>query len=214
MWPLDKKLDCDGKASPQDLFNCETKRGKICVSSTLNWTARFKVHQNCIKCLSTVQLSDNEVLLATAGDDGAVAFSRMLLAEIAGKDLPSQSIADSSVSQQGSLHRSSVLTSTLLIPKAHASAVTALQLIDSKCERPDSPKQYRFVTSGNDQRLKTWLLTIDMDKPGVEGFAVSKERNEATAIADVSSMDLVKNDETGTRGVVIAGIGLEVWPMI
>ncbi len=177
--------------------------------------ARFKIHQNCIKCLSTVQLSDNEVLLATAGDDGAVAFSRISSAKTTGKELLSPQTADSLIDLQETLHKSSAATSTLLLPKAHASAVTALQLLDSnpKSEGPDTLKQYRFVTSGNDQRLKTWLLTIDIDKPGVEGFAVSKVRNEATAIADVSSMDLVRNDEAGTRAVVVAGIGLEVWSM-
>lgn len=175
--------------------------------------ARFKIHQNCIKCLSTVQLSEYEVLLATAGDDGAVAFSRMSLAKKAAKEVSSQALDSFSDSQQQTLHWSSVVTSTLQIPKAHASAVTALQLVDSRSKGPDSPQQYRFVTSGNDQRLKTWLLTIDIDKPGVEGFAVSKERNEETAIADVSSIDLVKDDETGKREVVVAGIGLEVWSM-
>jgi len=209
VWPLDR----DGKGSTENLFSCETMRGNFCISSTLTWTARFKIHQNCIKCLSTVPLSDDEVLLATTGDDGAVAFSRMTLAKIAGKQVSSQSLLVSSLDQQRTLRESSVVTSTLLIPKAHASAVTALQLLDSRSEGMSSSKKYRFVTSGNDQRLKTWLLTIDIDKPGVEGFAVSKVHNQATAVADVSSMDLVINEEAGMRGVVIAGIGLEVWPM-
>jgi len=153
------------------------------------------------------------VLLATAGDDGAVAFSRMSLAKTAEKEVQSQSAVVPPITQQGTLRAFSAVISTLLIPKAHASAVTALQLLDSRSEGMSNSKKYRFVTSGNDQRLKTWLLTIDIDKPGVEGFAVSKVHNQATAVADVSSMDLVINEEAGMRGVVIAGIGLEVWPM-
>lgn len=188
-------------------------RGKICLSSILTWTTRFKIHQNCIKCLSTVQLSNDEVLLATAGDDGAVAFSRMSLAEITGKEVPSQSAADASVDQQGTLRGSSAVISTLLIPKAHASAVTALEYMGCESEGLDRPKQYRFVTSGNDQRLKTWLHAIDLEQPGVEGFAVSKERNVATAVADVSAIGTVESGGASARGIVLAGIGLEVWSL-
>ena len=166
------------------------------------------MHQSSIKCLSTVQLSNEEVLLATAGDDGALAFSKMTLSKIPTEKTSSQLLDRPSQDHQNP----SPLTSTLLIPKAHASAVTALQYIASKSIGLDSPKQYRFVTSGNDQRLKTWLLTIEMHQPGVEGFAVSKEQNVATAIADVSSMDLAESGGAGIRGaVVVAGIGLETW---
>lgn len=216
LWPLDKKLESDGKGSTEKLFSCETVRGRICISSKLTWVARFKIHQNCIKSLATVQLSDAEVLLATAGDDGAVAFSRMSFGKMAMKEIPSQPVVDAPADQEGPLRDSSATTSTLLMPKAHASAVTALQLLhtsNSESDSPNSPQQYRFMTSSNDQRLKTWRLTIDIEKPGVQGFAVSKVRNEATAIADVSSTDLVRDEEVGKGGVVVAGIGLEVWAM-
>lgn len=160
-----------------------------------------------------MQLSDDEVLLATAGDDGAVAFSRMSLAKEAGKEVSSQALVDSSVNRQGTLRESWAVTSTLLIPKAHASAVTALQYMGCESEGLDRPKQYRILTSGHDQRLKTWLLAIDLEQPRVEGFAVSKERNVATAVADVSAIGTVENGGASARGIVLAGIGLEVWSL-
>lgn len=215
LWPLNQKMEGHGRGITEEFFSCETVRGRICVSSTLTWMARFKIHQNCIKCLFAVQLSDAEVLLATAGDDGAVAFSRMSFVKKATEQISSQPVAGSLADQEGTLRASSATTTTLLLPKAHASAVTALQLLDSntKSKRPNSPQQYHFITSSTDQRLKTWRLTIDIEKPGVEGFAVSKVGNEATGVADVSSMDVVRDEEVGMRGVVVAGIGVEVWAM-
>ena len=211
LWPLNLDLE-DGGEGGTEFCSYETIKGRIQLRPILAWIARFPIYQNCIKCLSIVRLSDMEVLLATAGDDGAIAFSRIVLSGSA-KEEASSELSDSLQRDHDSFPSLAIpLISTLMISKAHASAVTALQYLGYDSE--DSPsvrRRYRFATSGNDQRLKTWLLSIDMAQPGVEGFAVAKGQNVTTAVADIAAMDIVESDEERAQGVVIAGIGLECW---
>jgi len=56
----------------------------------------------------------------------------------------------------------------------------------------DKKQQLRFATASNDQKLKTWVVSVDLDKRGVDGVEVARERSESSS-------------------VVLAGIGMEVW---
>lgn len=65
----------------------------------------------------------------------------------------------------------------------------------------------------NDQRLKTWNLSIDPTKPGIVGLQVKKEGDVYNEIADASCVEVLPGEGkgAGVRGVVVAGIGVELW---
>ncbi len=78
----------------------------------------------------------------------------------------------------------------------------------------DKKQQLRFATASNDQKLKTWVVSIDLDKGGVDGVEVARERSEASSVADVAAMGAMgawRDGDGGEGGVVLAGIGMEVW---
>lgn len=151
---------------------------------------RLPIHQNSIKTMTAAPLPLDDTLLITGGDDGAVAFTRL------------NSLLDTPTS-----------TSTLLIPKAHASAVTAITSLSPTPTNTNTASHavsYRFASVGNDQRLKTWVVSIDQEQDGVMGMKVMRETDVPTAVADASSLD-VDIDEEGRKRVVVAGIGMESW---
>lgn len=154
-------------------------------------THSIQVHQNSIKAFHCEPITPTETLIATSGDDGALAFTRIL----------NPRDADSSAVE---LHHA-----TLLIPSAHASAVTALAHLEGYQDEQDR-LHLVFATVGNDQRLKLWHLDIDLEQEGVKGFQVKKTGDVYTSVADASSMEVCQ-DGNRLRWLVIAGIGMEKW---
>jgi len=75
----------------------------------------------------------------------------------------------------------------------------------------DKKQQLRFATASNDQKLKTWVVSVSLDKGGVDGVEVARERSEASSVADVAAMGVWRDGDGGEGGVVLAGIGMEVW---
>ena len=142
--------------------------------------------------MAVARVSDNETILATAGDDGAIAFSRLAISY--------------KEDQQASLSDIPLAFSTLLISKAHASAVTALRSLNVDYSGVQDQRRYNFVTSGNDQMLKAWYIEVDLDRPGVEGFSVRRCHNTSTSVADLAYIEPVNATQ-----VVLAGIGMEIW---
>lgn len=157
----------------------------------ISWQARTKIHQSSIKAMKTIPLSSSNTLLVTGGDDGALAFTRINFFKDNPVDPP--------------------LRSVLLIPKAHASAINAIAYLShEKIIASDGPKEYRFATTSNDQKIKVWQLSADLDKPGVEGFQVVKKKNVCSSIADVSCLERFDTDK-GEPRLIVAGIGMETW---
>lgn len=158
------------------------------------------VHLSGVKCSAVAELSAGGSVVATGGDDQAIAFT--------GLSLP---------------WSSSPCVSTVRVSNAHASAVTALAYLGTT--KP--AHQHRFASVGSDQRLRTWLVTIvpatdqrpissadlqsskERDRPNT--MTVSKEHNVYTSVADVSSLDCYISDdgESTRRELVIAGVGME-----
>ncbi|KAL8799090.1 MAG: hypothetical protein Q9182_006153 [Xanthomendoza sp. 2 TL-2023] len=152
------------------------------------------VHQNSIKSLFTLPLhpENHDSLIITGGDDGAIGITRRLL--------PKDHL--------------SPITKTLLIPKAHAAAVNAVAYL-----RDASPseglsrgiQQHIFVSSGNDQRLKTWVVRAREgfadEENLIEGIEVRLLGNRFTCVADVACLGTVVMGDG--VGVVVAGIGME-----
>jgi WD40 repeat protein len=143
----------------------------------LTWLQRRKVHQNAILDSTTTSLSDGSTLLLTAGDDNALGLSR--------------------IDDKNEI-------STLLIPRAHAAAVTALAVFKygDDC--------FYVLSASIDQRIKVWDVRIDVTVPGVESLRVRRVQNVFTSVADVSSMALVQLED-GSTGVLVCGVGMDVW---
>jgi WD40 repeat protein len=143
----------------------------------LTWLQRRKIHQNAILDSTPSAISDGSTLLLTAGDDNGLGLSRI--------------DANNGIS-------------TLLIPRAHAAAVTALAVFKygDDC--------FYVLSASIDQRVKLWDLRIDVTLPGVEGLQVRKVQNVFTSVADVSSMALLQLED-GSRGVLVCGVGMDVW---
>ena len=206
VWPLDSGFNGQSTNGPKEAcWRYDTSLGLIKVKDSLYFTKRIQVHQSSINCMISLSLSDADVLIATVGDDGALAFIRLT-----GMSTPRSTHDSQSVSPEG---RSSscfeVEQSTMLLPKAHSSTVDALIYLGLKGDTDGSEKGHRFVTCGKDQRLKTWRLTAKLEQPGVHGFTVIREQDTHTPIADVSSLECMAVDRP--RGdVIVAGIGLEI----
>ncbi|CAL8576721.1 hypothetical protein XPA_002587 [Xanthoria parietina] len=155
----------------------------------LQLSSTVAVHQNSIKSMFTISL-DNlgfDCLIITGGDDGALGITRRVV---------SKASADP-------------ITSTLLIPKAHAAAINAVEYLHEIPQTKPS-QTHVFVSSGNDQRLKTWIVQVNNHSTSsnlIEDVVVRLQSNQHTSVADVSSLSAI----TTAKGVgaVVAGIGME-----
>ena len=158
----------------------------------LELMSRHKVHQSTIKSMAVLSSSPS-IILVTSGDDNALALTRIETTE---KELAQHKY------------------STLLIPSAHASAVNAVQALDESDSLDNQGKVpmqsvFTFMTTGNDQRVKRWLLRAELDKPGVEGFYLKRVFNKTSSVADASCMAMMSS--RNTKAVAIAGVGIEVF---
>ncbi|CAK4033464.1 WD repeat-containing [Lecanosticta acicola] len=165
------------------------------------WTSRHRVHQSGILSLvrSAAALHDGSVLIFTGGDDNAIGITRM--------------------------SASGAFQGTLLVPRAHAAAVTALVVVavavaaDDEDSRTASSSSsdggVLLVSASLDQRVKVWRIRIDLDKAasGVDGLDVQLVQNSFTAVADVSSMESMWDPKGGVRKVLVCGVGMDVWKM-
>jgi WD40 repeat protein len=154
------------------------------VGDGLNWLSRQKVHQNAILDAALVTLSDASTLLVTAGDDNGLGFSRVHAERFHENGEPE--------------------IVTLLVPRAHAAAVTALAMYkyDKDC--------FYLLSASIDQRLKLWDVRVVVTARGVDRVKVSKMQNVSTSVADVSSMAMLQLEDGG-KGVLVCGVGMDVW---
>jgi len=154
---------------------------------SLQWDKRVKVHQNSIKSLDAIHPSPSDYFIATAGDDGAISLTRLAYAD------------------SGELTHS-----TLLLPRAHASAVRSVGLIRGSVN--DNEIHFSLASVGNDQRLKLWKVHIHMEKSGVQGITIEERASVYTSIADASSLSIYRDAES-QPWLYVAGIGIERWKM-
>ena len=170
---------------------------------------RHAVHQNSIKSLLVIDLSANSIkssrkmvqkaekgstnshLIITGGDDQALALTIL-----------THSLASDDEAKSG------INLATLLIPNAHASAITGIASLGQFREKGI----YRIATVGNDQRLKTWVVGFDDAKEGVDAIKIERVGDVYTGIADASSLETYA-DEDGVWRVLVAGIGMECWKL-
>ena len=159
----------------------------------LHYTTRTAIHQSSVKALDCVSISPSETLVVTGGDDGAIALTRV-------------GIRKESEVGFG--------TASLLVPGAHASAVTGVVFLREKSDwrggSQNGKKGSRLASVGNDQRLKIWEVTVGPDEK--DGVDVSKAADVYTSVADASSLGTYRGDaDDGQRWLLVAGIGVERW---
>ena len=175
----------------------------VAQASGLSLWASTRVHQSSIKSMTYTSLSHSSVLVATGGDDNAIGLT---IATIC-KDLMAAKAVPHFI--------------TLLIPKAHASAINALG-ISKVCEEaradtiesksPNGEEKtlvdlmgFTLLSASNDQRIKAWSVGIETPSSslralsGLQGPAqfqghpihVSKLDSKWSSVADVGYMDVL-----------------------
>ncbi|KAK3635332.1 WD repeat-containing protein 6 [Elasticomyces elasticus] len=143
----------------------------------LGWTHRHKVHQSSILSMISHTLTDGSTLVITGGDDNGIGLTRVTVA--------------------GNMK-------TLLLPRAHAAAVTGLAVTST------SQDSLTFASGSLDQRLKLWQADVNVSLSGVDGVDFKRLASEYTAVADVSSLASYTMDDGAVR-VLVGGVGVDFW---
>jgi hypothetical protein len=159
---------------------------------------RQSVHQNCIKCMHTVTLSHALKLIFSGGDDNALGIT--LLAQDEDTDALS--------------------SSSLIIPRAHAASINAITTVRRNWELEKNGKvSLNIVSASNDQMIIMWHVTIDTRKVGVKGVDVRREGRLYSAVADISSLEVMmltsmNPHKTWKRQLIVCGVGTEIWHVL
>jgi WD repeat-containing protein 6 len=176
--------------------------------ATLSHIAEQFIHQNAILALRMVQLAPDIYLLLTGGDDNAFGLTLIV------------GSSSSTFEPLGSNNAQTLPRfGTLLLPGAHAAAVTALEILDMRNEA--GPYILTVASTGNDQRVKIWRITVDMNElsnlnkdssidarklgpEAVRAIGVQLLKEIWTSVADVSSMTAIPEDvdDIATAGEV------------
>lgn len=145
---------------------------------SIDWLSRHRVHQSAILSLVSHDLVDRSRLIFTGGDDNALGITR--------------------------IGESSGETRTLLVPRAHAAAVTALLIVGKQANR------LHVITASIDQRIKLWQVDVDLSQPGVDGIDIKLLQSRFSPVADVSSIGsiILPGEQSG---VLICGVGMDIW---
>jgi WD repeat-containing protein 6 len=196
----------------------------------LSPTAEHFIHQNAILALHITSIAPQYHLLLTGGDDNAFGITLMCSSV-------SETMVCQTVEEGNSLPTPRMRFQTLLIPRAHAAAITALEVLESRQE--GGLTTLTVASTGNDQRLKVWRITLNGDglfrsgnDPGRCADAFGPEVLDAidvqlvqemwTSVADASGMILIPDVEGDvgsfevdsarwrSERLMVAGIGMEM----
>ncbi|KAF2454236.1 WD40-repeat-containing domain protein [Lineolata rhizophorae] len=155
-------------------------------------SAKWRVHQNAIQCLDCCPIVGSINLVICGGDDNALSLTLMR-------------------------SESNPSASTLLIPDAHAAALTACTVTTLSRDEGSHHTRYSLVatTAGNDQRVNIWVVRVDLAIPGVEGITVLRLATRATSVADVSDMSqfTLSRGEKSIAKLIICGVGMDMWTL-
>ncbi|KIW72191.1 hypothetical protein PV04_00405 [Phialophora macrospora] len=170
------------------LLNC---RDNLSHSGATSWPVLprmevHKLHQSSILAMDVMPVGSGGRLIATGGDDNALGLT--LLTSSA---KPSLNHEDGKLEKEGIDHR----FRTILIPSAHAAAVTALKIV---CLRSTSTTWSAWIiTVANDQRVKIWRTEINLQ----EALVDSSEHSKANVLFEALQVELVGQAWTGVADV-------------
>ncbi|KIV78114.1 hypothetical protein PV11_09866 [Exophiala sideris] len=169
---------------------------------SLSPTDVHKVHQSSILCMDVLALDSKmkTYLVATGGDDSALGLSLLTSKSNSTED------ADLKGTKHGRLRHQ---FRTILIPRAHAAAVTALKF--TGLSRTTTSCSVTIVTVGNDQRVKVWKVYVDLERALssfsqameakaetdelFEGIEIERAGSAWTSVADVSGLEITTDSE-------------------
>ncbi|KAJ9399302.1 hypothetical protein DTO282F9_3662 [Paecilomyces variotii] len=159
---------------------------------------RYQIHQNSIKSMEYVDLSDSMKIIIAGGDDNALSISLLAL-------------RTTDVAKDAEV-------TTVSIPDAHAASVTTIKVLPYPKEMPeatDSQRNFLVATSGNDHRIKIWSITIDLEKKGSDIIDIVEKVNRYSPVADISSMDIIRapaadSDSETDLKLLVCGVGMEM----
>ncbi|KAL4871411.1 hypothetical protein BDV12DRAFT_28397 [Aspergillus spectabilis] len=155
---------------------------------TIACESRHQIHQNSIKSIDMVPLSDTTTLMIAGGDDNAVTLSLLYT-----------DFNDAEKSPRAT---------TISIPDAHTASVNGVKVIDQSITRKDKTMHLSFASSGNDHRVKLWQVDIALkDRPTLDGIAVRNVIDRYSPVADISSLDVVLDE--GETKLLVCGVGME-----
>jgi hypothetical protein len=124
-------------------------------------------------------------LVCTGGDDNALGFSLVLDAH----------------NDDGKL----VTIDSMAILNAHAAAITAVSLFAK-----DST--IFAVTSGADQRVKTWTIALRSECRAIKDLTVKRTGTWFTPVADVAACsNFPRASSSPGHSVLLCGAGREIW---
>ncbi|KAH3950330.1 hypothetical protein HBH53_078990 [Parastagonospora nodorum] len=161
-------------------------------TQTLSWQQPVRIHQSSSKAMASHQHDASTKLIVSGGDDGSTAI--MLLSTTSFKK--------------------TYAAAPVLLNRTHASAVTA-------CAIMQQGERTFIVTSGNDQWLRLWEVSVcdqegDIRTPAGNTYdkSISDVRRLGkikTNVADVSSIAVLEaHQEEGVARVLVCGVGMEV----
>lgn len=167
-------------------------------TSSVEWTIHHAIHTSSIKSLETTKLSATCQLLIGGGDDNSLSITTF---------------------QQTATNKP-VLT-TVSVPNAHASAITAIKILDITPQNDGTVSVVNIASSGNDQRVKLWRVSIDSSETGEEAIRVSLDVDWYCAVADIAAMEVMELPSTCStdysqveRVLVVAGVGMDMLRLV
>ncbi|EMC94507.1 hypothetical protein BAUCODRAFT_149649 [Baudoinia panamericana UAMH 10762] len=93
---------------------------------------------------------------------------------------------------------------TLLVSRAHAAAITGLVIV------PAGEATLMLASAAIDQRVKLWRVDLDFAQPGVHGVDLKFLASASTAVADVSSLTMLRPEDQNAR-LLVCGVGMDIW---
>ncbi|EXJ75868.1 uncharacterized protein A1O5_00375 [Cladophialophora psammophila CBS 110553] len=182
-----------------------------------------KVHQSSVLAIDIVSVSRTACLIATGGDDNALGLTL----------LTSRPLATIAYEENDTRRQLPHHFRTIVIPAAHAAALTALKITDPR--RTRTGFSVVVVTVGNDQRVRVWNVHVRSEKNGdpllsrveddqlFEAIQVYPLGSGWTAVADVSGLQVIEDDQGTivnsnednqkaglTLRVLVVGVGMEL----
>jgi WD repeat-containing protein 6 len=166
------------------------------------------IHQDSILTLDSLDLVSTGTLVVTGGDDNAL-----------GLTIAFPATGGEPEAAEG--NPGTTAFRSILVPKAHAAALTALKIIYH--EERSGEQGLVVVSAGNDQRVKVWGITInlrDLDEDrdswharSLESVRIVKLYERWTCVADLSDIGLLGAPETVGEEMrfemVVVGVGME-----
>lgn len=156
--------------------------------------------------MTTFAVSEKVDLIITGGDDNALAFSIL-----------DRTLLPSTASESGG-------STTTLLHDAHASAINDVTILRTGMRNQEvdgeNNLEIQIASSGNDQRLKVWLVQIPLSGEGINTdtgrIRVSLREDVYTAVADLSCMGTFTPGDTIGDGwdaerMVLCGVGMDMW---